>query len=274
MEGKPETIFVIAVLSAIFTIVSMALRLYVRTRISKNMASDDYVMLGALATFLVYLACQFGGWYYGTGRHRSELTDYQAQTALKYWFFCEVFYAPATSLLKVSIGLFFLRIAVQKIHIWLTIAFVVGSAIFGTFYMFLIIFQCQPISFWWNLDAAATGKCLSASVFTGCGYTISVLNSAADIFFAALPAFIVWHTTMKRKHQALVCVLLGLASIACIATLVRIKYVHTLRHYKGDFLYNTFEVAVLSTIEVALGIGAANCATLRPLFQKALEGSR
>lgn len=45
-------------------------------------------------------------------------------------------------------------------------------------------------------------------------------------------------------------------------------YIHTLNHYKGDFLYTTVEVATLTTLEVGLGITAANMATFRPLITR------
>lgn len=61
---------------------------------------------------------------------------------------------------------------------------------------------------------------------------------------------------------------------ACVATIVRIPYVHTLDNYKGDFLWNTWQVAVLSTVEVGLGITAACTATFRPLVQSWLGTSR
>jgi len=43
--------------------------------------------------------------------------------------------------------------------------------------------------------------------------------------------------------------------------------VHTLSN-KADFLYATFDVALWSCVETALGITAASCATLRPLLRK------
>ncbi|KAG8625290.1 hypothetical protein KVT40_007041 [Elsinoe batatas] len=190
-----------------------------------------------------------------------------------YWFFCEVFYAPATTLLKVSVGLFLLRITPSKVHIWIIRLFIAGSLLFGTFYWFLIIFQCNPVSFWWDLNPNSTGKCISPTVFAACAYIISALNTAADLVFTILPMFLVWKTSMTTRTRALVCSLLGLGSIAGIATIVRIPYLHTLNHYKGDFLWNTTEVAMLCTVEIGLGITAASAATFRPLVQRWIAGS-
>ena len=61
--------------------------------------------------------------------------------------------------------------------------------------------------------------------------------------------------------------LLTTDSRASIATIARIPYVHTLADV-DDFLWATFDVALWSGVETALGITAASCATLRPLLRK------
>jgi len=56
---------------------------------------------------------------------------------------------------------------------------------------------------------------------------------------------------------------------ASVATIVRIPYVHTLGN-KDDFLYATSDIAIWSCSETGLGITAACCAVLRPLFRELL----
>lgn len=56
---------------------------------------------------------------------------------------------------------------------------------------------------------------------------------------------------------------------ASTATIARIPYVKTLND-TDDFLYATAEVAIWSACELGLGMTAANCAVLRPLFRKFL----
>lgn len=129
------------------------------------------------------------------------------------WWLCEVFYAPATSLLKISVGFFLLRLVVHKLQIWILRLFIAGSIICGTVYFLLILNQCSPVSFWWNLNPDAQGHCVNAVVFSVLSWIISVLNSTADITFAVVPMFLVANTTMTRKTRVLVCLLLGIASV-------------------------------------------------------------
>lgn len=48
----------------------------------KSFGRDDWAMCGVLTLFTAYLACQLGGVAYGTGQHRSAITDADAQIAL------------------------------------------------------------------------------------------------------------------------------------------------------------------------------------------------
>ncbi len=55
-------------------------------------------------------------------------------------------------------------------------------------------------------------------------------------------------------------------SSACAAVITRIPYIKILVKNADDFLYSSTDVVIWSAIEPALGITAANLATLRPLF--------
>ncbi|KAF2226016.1 hypothetical protein BDZ85DRAFT_192603 [Elsinoe ampelina] len=271
MDDRSQEVLAVAIVMLIVTVVAMSLRVYVRLFMIKAVGADDYTMLATLLFYVAFLGCAIGGVRFGTGKQRKDLKDADAQVALKYWWLCEVFYSPATSMLKVSVGLFLSRIAVKRIQMWIIRFFMAGSILFGLLWMLITINQCRPVSFWWDLSPTSTGTCINATVFTIFAYAISVLNASADIAFAVLPMFILRQTTMSKKARYLVCVLLGVASIACVATIVRIPYLHTMNHYKGNFLYDTTEVAILSSLEVGLGITAACAATLRPLFQGRLD---
>lgn len=240
----------------------------------KSLGLDDYVMVFAYLFYLAYLITQLVGVSYGIGQHWYNLEETRRQTALMCWWLCEVFYAPTTTLLKVSVGFFLLRICVKKIQIWIIRFFIAGSMVCGTIYLLLILFQCSPVSYWWDLNPENTGKCVSPLAFAVLSWIISVLNSFADLTFAIIPMFMVAQTTMSTRTRIAVCILLGIASIAGVVTVVRMPYIHTLNHYKGDFLWTTVEVATLTTLECGLGITAANLATFRPIIKRFQGTSR
>jgi hypothetical protein len=179
----------------------------------KGFGIDDYTMVATLFFFTGYLISQIGGAVHGTGRPRSTITDKQAQTALHFWFFCEIFYTIATCMLKVAVGFFLLRITIIPIHVWIIRLIMVVSAVVGVAYTSIVIFQCKPISFWWDLSPTATGTCLSSTLVVNFTFGVSALNSFADWTFAILPVLIVKDLQMKRRMKVIVSGVIALAAM-------------------------------------------------------------
>jgi hypothetical protein len=179
----------------------------------KSFGLDDQVMVVTLLLFTAYLACQLGGAVHGSGQRRENLTDEAAQTALRFWFLCEVFYTLSTSLLKIAVGLFLLRITINPIHVWIIRIIMIVAAFLGTAYTLLVLFQCNPVSYWWDLDPNHNGRCLSANLVVIFTYAVSGLNSFADWTFGILPIFIVKDLQMKKRAKVVVSGIIGLAAM-------------------------------------------------------------
>ncbi|KAI5196430.1 hypothetical protein AUEXF2481DRAFT_6038 [Aureobasidium subglaciale EXF-2481] len=268
MQDRSSQILAVCVIFLVLSWISVGLRVYVKTRVLNQVGWDDGAMLATLLLFTGYLICQLGSLAHGNGRRRETMTDATAQIGLMYWFFCELFYTLATSMLKVSIGLFFLRIANNKWHVRIIKLIMYCSGVLGITYFCIVLFQCKPISFWWDLDPNHHGHCLSASVMADTSYVVSALNSVADWVFGILPIFIVKDLQMHRHQKAVVAVILGFAAVGSSATIIRLPYVWTIKEYKGEFLWRTADVAIWTTVEVGIGITAGNLGTLRPLLQR------
>ena len=188
-----------------------------------------------------------------------------------YWWLCELFYIPATIFLKLSVGVFLHRIALNRWHIWIVRLMMVFSGLFGSIYLFLAIFQCRPIKAWWIRKHSPLSKeygtCFSNDIVVGVTFASSALNSIADWTFGLLPFFIVKDLHMPKRSKKLVAGILAFANIACIATIVRMPFIMDL-YRDDDFLYETLEIALWSNVEAGIGIAAACMATLRPLLRK------
>ncbi|KAH8704334.1 hypothetical protein GQ44DRAFT_732482 [Phaeosphaeriaceae sp. PMI808] len=230
MDDRSGEVIGVAVTFFVLTWFTVGLRCYVRTFLVKAFGIDDKIMVATLCLFTAYLSCQLGGAAHGTGQHREAITDANAQIALRYWFFCEVFYPwqlPSSKSLS-----------------------------------------CKPISFWWDLDPNHTGTCLSAALVTNFTYVVSTLNSLADWTFGTLPIFIVKNLQMKKRMKIVVASVIAFAAIGSTATIIRLPYSSSLKEYKGDFLYRTTGFAIWTTVEVGVGITAGCIATLRPLMAR------
>ncbi|KAF2797316.1 hypothetical protein K505DRAFT_269741 [Melanomma pulvis-pyrius CBS 109.77] len=270
MDDRSGQVIGVAVTFFVLAWLTVGLRCYVRYFIVKGFGLDDKVMVVTLCFFTAYLSCQLGGAAHGTGQHREAITDANAQTALRFWFFCEIFYTISTSVLKISVGFFLLRITIILIHVWIIRIIMAITAVVGTTYTFVVLFQCKPISYWWDLNPAHTGTCLSPSLVTNFTFVVSALNSFADWTFAILPILIVKDLQMKRRVKVIVSSVIALAAIGSTATIIRLPYTSTLKEYKGDFLYRTTDFAIWTTVEVGVGITAGSIATLKPLMKSAI----
>ena len=61
-----------------------------------------------------------------------------------------IFYTATTVFIRLSIAIFLIRICIKpiyKIIIYTTMVAITG---FSIFYFFLVLFQCSPVSFFWN----------------------------------------------------------------------------------------------------------------------------
>jgi hypothetical protein len=116
-------------------------------------------------------------------------------------------------MLKISVGFFLLRVSVDLKHIWILRVSMMLTAIFGLSYFFIAVFQCLPVSAFWEENPRAEGYCMADKPILIMTYTASCLNCIADWIFGILPAFIVWSLKMPLKTRILVIVLLGFAAV-------------------------------------------------------------
>jgi hypothetical protein len=124
----------------------------------------------------------------------------------------EAFYVLMTTTLKISLGLFFLRILMkpwQRITFYVILAISVG---YGTFGVFIAIFQCGlPTEL---LEHVVNGHgCLSTNLLLSMGYIYSVINIVADWIFVFIPMFMLKETSMGRRSKLSVGVIMALGAV-------------------------------------------------------------
>lgn len=62
----------------------------------------------------------------------------------QFWYLCELFYVLTNCLLKFAIGYFYLRVAIERWHIWCIRILMAGTILCGLIYFFLVLLQCLP----------------------------------------------------------------------------------------------------------------------------------
>lgn len=132
------------------------------------------------------------------------------------WLFCEIFYVITSALVRYTAGVFLLRFAVRRTHKYIIYAMNSIGVVFHTIYLATIVFQCVPISYFWDRFADLTGqggKCFDPQVGVKMTLAASVVAAVTDWTFGLLPIWIFWNAHLTKQKKIVICFLLGLAAL-------------------------------------------------------------
>jgi hypothetical protein len=117
-------------------------------------------------------------------------------------------------MLKLSIGIFLLRIAVERSHRIVLWASVIAIELYSVFFMLLFTFQCWPVSFFWErFRGVADGKCIDPIITISAFYGYSALSCVTDWTLSIVPIFIVRNLQMDRQKKWTVGIILGFCAM-------------------------------------------------------------
>jgi hypothetical protein len=121
----------------------------------------------------------------GIGRDIWTLTPKQITDFVHVFYAMEILYFAQVAFLKLSLLFFYLRIfpgdMVRRL-LWGTVFL---DICFGMLFVLIAIFQCRPISYYWNnWDGEHQGSCLNVN---GLGWSNAVISIALDGWMLALP---------------------------------------------------------------------------------------
>jgi hypothetical protein len=148
-------------------------------------------------------------------------------TLLQYVQLSEVFYILTTTMLKISLGLFFLRVLTKR---WQRLLFhvVLGiSATYGFFYVITSIFACgNPAKI---ADTfLGSKKCLPSTFILATGYMYGTLNVLADWTFVLVPISVLLDSSLDRRSKISVSCVMALGAIGSVSSIMRMVYLRGL----------------------------------------------
>ncbi|KAH7150212.1 hypothetical protein B0J13DRAFT_285537 [Dactylonectria estremocensis] len=265
IENRGPLLMAINLTFLSLALVCIVLRCFVRVFMVKAFGKDDWLMLVGTVFFTLYASCSTAGVTYGTGRHHADLETKNIQTAMKFWWFCYLWYALAMISCKASIGFFLLRFTTVRLQRWAIYLAMMSTALSGGIFFFVSMFQCKPVSSFWNKEQ--DGSCVNVNVIIALATLYSVFAVISDFMFALLPGLIIWKLQLHKRTKLSLIPLLAMGCVASSAVIARFPYLPMFR--KPDFLWNTLDIAIWSTVEQGLAIIAGSLATLRPLIKLA-----
>lgn len=86
---------------------------------------------------------------------------------------------------------------------------------FTIFFLFLVIFQCSPVSYFWNQAKLIpnTGSCISKSVIPNTAIAQSVLSFIVDWFLGLLPIYLLWNCKMNIQTKLSIVAILAMGIV-------------------------------------------------------------
>ncbi|GKU08534.1 unnamed protein product [Fusarium langsethiae] len=229
---------------------------------------DDLFML---ITMLISIACitinTYGLGHSGFGRDIWTLEPAQI-TAFGRWFYVmAILYFADQAFLKLTMIFFFLRIFpsknVRKI-LWTTVGLTIAI---GIIYIFLAIFQCQPISYFWTKwDHEHKGKCASINGIT---WSNGAINIAMDFWILAIPISQLKKMNMDWRKKILVGSMFSVGIFVTIMSILRLyATVKAGVSHTNNATWEYLAMSKWSTIEINVGIWCACMPSLRILLSR------
>ncbi|KAJ4330244.1 hypothetical protein N0V87_010166 [Didymella glomerata] len=264
-----KIVFILSITLVIWAWLAVGLRLWVRFRITKSPGWDDAAMVATLLLFTTYCAFILTI-VIRSGQGGKLFSKEERYLSLVFVQLSEVFYILTTTLLKISLGLFFLRVLTKR---WQKIIFhtILGvSATYGLFYTFTTIFVCGDPA---KLADSLVGskKCLPAAFILTTGYLYGCINVIADWTFVLIPIVILIDSDIDRRSKISVSIVMGLGAIGSVSSILRMVYLEGLlfsRGGAGGLNPNAVKATIWATAEPGTGIIAASIALLRPMLRK------
>ncbi|KAI3325038.1 hypothetical protein HD806DRAFT_463794 [Xylariaceae sp. AK1471] len=263
-------LLVAAVVALIISWLSVALRAYVRAVVIRSFQVDDWVMLAGLVNFTVSCSFIFAGLTFGLGRHNRSLSQYDEIEALKYQALATASYVLNMWLIKLSIGLFLLRLAVQKRYKYMLGISIIVVSIWSLALFFWNIFQCSPVPAQWDytiLTSNPKSHCVPVDEIVSAAYALSALAILSDWLYALIPIPMIWQAKMTAQAKWSVIAVLSLGVFASVATLIRLKFLADITDV-SDILHAGTDAMIWTLVEPGIAISAASLATIRPLLRR------
>ncbi|KAL8341817.1 hypothetical protein RB598_003651 [Gaeumannomyces tritici] len=266
----PEIIGASCTLAVLASVV-VCLRIWVRIKIIRQMAVEDYLM--ALSVMLVGLAVTNVPMVYkGAGRHMEYIPPADLSAALHINFATQPTALIALGIAKLSVGTFLVRVSPSRFYtrfIWILLGVTVLSTGVGTLQIML---QCRPMEFIWNKALPGGGQCIPGDVMVSVAYIGFSVGIATDFIFAVLPIPMLWNVQLNWRVKLAIMGILSLGLFTTVAGIVKTMFIANLGK-EGDFMWDSVDITIWYTTEIAVAIIAGSIPSLKPLFKKILAST-
>ncbi|KAK3938962.1 hypothetical protein QBC46DRAFT_155181 [Diplogelasinospora grovesii] len=254
------------------TLALVLLRVWVRVRMIRSFGWDDIFMVAAMTVLFVEMMIIIPQVNIGAGRHYQYIVPASNIVAgLHLNFVTQPLCLIALLLAKVSVGFFLLRMAPSPRFRYFIIGTIVFTVLSATGNILTVFFQCRPLAFTWDASIPG-GQCIPAANLKFAAFFNSSVSVFTDFLFALLPVPMLWNVQLNWKVKSAVAGILSLGVFAAVAAIVKITFLPNYGKH-GDFLWDSTDITIWTTIEICTAMIAACFPCLKPLFKAILSGS-
>ncbi|KAH7121686.1 hypothetical protein EDB81DRAFT_952355 [Dactylonectria macrodidyma] len=251
---------ILGTFSGFFVLLRLGSKLFITN--SSFGLDDTFIMLTLLCAIPSTAMNIHGAARHGEGKDIWTLDSHDVTQFGIYFYILHILYFAQVSLLKMSLLFFYLRIfqGLTRNLLWATVAF---NAMFGIVFVFLGVFECWPISYFWTgWDGEHHGSCLNTNAIAWANAGISV---ALDVWMLAIPLHRLWSLKMHWKKKTGVAAMFIVGTFITIVSVIRLQ---SLVHLGGsqNFTYDHTNVSIWSTVEIHVGIICASMPAVRILL--------
>ncbi|KAL1629808.1 hypothetical protein SLS56_005204 [Neofusicoccum ribis] len=198
-------------------IILVVVRLTIRYTATRDLRLEDIMIGIALimdigATISLALAVQLGG----LGKHRATLSAQQNDRRVKANYAQHILYLAILATAKISMTVFFRRLAVKRIHHLFTWALAVAIGAWWLSASLVVAFQC-PLPHPWDPTAYPAGSCLPERIWL----YVTVFDCVTEAAIVALPFWIVSGVRISRRKKAVVQGLFAVRVVVIAASITR-----------------------------------------------------
>ncbi|CAI6269338.1 unnamed protein product [Periconia digitata] len=239
----------------------VALRLFTRGLILRKAGLEDVFITLAMVFAIglaVTVAVQIMN---GMGLHVWEITPEALLISQKAFWGSVWIYNLALTLTKLSILVQYLQIFPNprfRLNCHIAIGIV---ALWGTWTLFGNMFICTPVAFFWDKTIPG-GFCLNQAAVW---FTNGSVNIVQDFIILAMPIVMLRSLDIPTKQKKALIIVFAFGLIVCIISIVRLQTLVAISN-SDDPTYDNLAAAMLSAIEVNVGIVCACLPSMRPLF--------
>ncbi|KAK4164117.1 hypothetical protein QBC43DRAFT_289350 [Cladorrhinum sp. PSN259] len=268
----PEILAICGTMVAISTVVVM-LRMWVRAKMIGQTGADDWVMVCAMTTMFVEMMIIIPQVKLGAGRHVQYIDPPENVTkGLHLNFVTQPLCLIGLCLTKVSVGLFLLRLTPSVKFRYFVIGMIVFTIMSASGNFLTVFFQCQPLALTWGDPTVVGGKCMPAAHLKFAAFFNSSVAVLTDVIFALLPIPMLWNVQMNWRVKSAVAAILSLGIFAAASAIIKITFLSNYGKH-GDFLFDSSDLTIWTTVEICTAIIAASAPSLKPLFKTLFDGS-